>query len=118
MKIRNLFTPTIAALICTSLPLSAIEIQLDPDNPNGYLISKTDIEATEQAKTANPMYAIWSQALRTEKNTIVEAIYPNTITNPDNVKRVERVFGEAQWQFLTPMAAPEYTYTRFFTSNR
>lgn len=113
MKIRNLLTPTIAALICTSLPLSAIEIQLDPDNPNGYLISKADIEATEQAKTANPMYAIWSQALRTEKNDIVEAISPNSITNPDNVRRVERVFGEAQWQFLTPMAAPEYTYTRF-----
>lgn len=113
MKIINLFTPTIAALICTSLPLSAIEIQLDPDNPNGYLISKADIEATEQAKTANPMYAIWSQALRTEKNDIVEAISPNSITNPDNVRRVERVFGEAQWQFLTPMAAPEYTYTRF-----
>ena len=113
MKIRNMLTPTIAAVICTSLPLSAIEIQLDPDNPNGYLISQADIKATEQAKTANPMYAIWSQALRTEKNTIVEKISPNLITNPDNVKRVERVFGEAQWQFLTPMAAPEYTYTRF-----
>lgn len=29
------------------------------------------------------------------------------------MKRVERVFPESEWNFLTHMAAPEYTYTRF-----
>ncbi len=113
MKIKTILTASVATCLWNSMPSSAMAIELDPDNPNGYLISQATLEATEQEKTANPMYTIWSQALRTEKNNIVEAISPNSITNPDNVKRVERVFGETQWQFLTPMAAPEYTYTRF-----
>ncbi len=33
--------------------------------------------------------------------------------SPENVKRVERVFPQSEWDFLTQMAAPEYTYTRF-----
>ncbi|MCV5639345.1 chitinase, partial [Escherichia coli] len=44
---------------------------------------------------------------------MVEAIVPGATTNPENVKRVERVFPESEWDFLTQMAAPEYTYTRF-----
>lgn len=89
--------------------------QPDPQNPGGYIVSRVELSATEGAKTNNPMYAIWSKALETLDNTIVEGIAPNLASNPNNVKRAERVFGEAQWQFLTQMAAPEYTYTRFFT---
>jgi chitodextrinase len=113
MIIKNLLKPTIVAALCTSLPIKAIEPQPDPDNPNGYILAKADISATEQAKTLNPMYAIWSKALTTSSNALVDAISPNLNTNPDNVKRAERVFGQHEWQFLTQMAAPEYTYTRF-----
>ena len=55
------------------------------------------------------MYAIWAKALQTSSNTVVEAIMPNLPTNPDNVKRAERIFPEAEWDFLTKMAANEYT---------
>ncbi|MDN3683740.1 hypothetical protein QW180_05120 [Vibrio sinaloensis] len=44
---------------------------------------------------------------------MVEAIDAGLASNPDNVKRAERVFPRSEWDFLTYMAAPEYTYTRF-----
>ncbi len=92
---------------------ASMNIQPDPQNPNGYVIARGDIQAMEQSKTSDPMYAIWSQALETRPNTVVEAIIPGAASNPENVKRVERVFPESEWNFLTQMAAPEYTYTRF-----
>ncbi|ASJ39433.1 chitinase [Vibrio vulnificus] len=92
---------------------AAMNIQPDPQNSNGYVVSRVDLQAAEQAQTSNPMYAIWSKALETRSNTIVEAIAPGAASNPDNVKRTERVFPQSEWDFLTHMAAPEYTYTRF-----
>ena len=111
LKIKYLAT----VLGCTLAAQShaSLNIQPDPQNPNGYLIEKSALQAAEQAKTSDPMYAIWSQALQTRSNTIVEAIEPGLSSNPENVKRVERVFPQSEWDFLTQMAAPEYTYTRF-----
>ncbi|WP_428772253.1 chitinase [Vibrio sp.] len=85
----------------------------DPDNPNGYLVSRAELQVMEQQKTADPMYQTWAQALATRSNSVVEAIEPGLATNPDNVRRVERIFPQAEWDFLTQMAAPEYSYTRF-----
>ncbi|MDP4982468.1 chitinase [Pseudoalteromonas tunicata] len=91
----------------------AMTPQIDPDNPNGYIVSRGQINAAQDAKTPNPMYDIWAKALETRANNIVEAISPGATTNPANVQRVERVFPQSEWNFLTQMAAPEYTYTRF-----
>jgi len=113
MNTKNLITPSIVAALCTSLSINATQPQVDPDNPSGYILSKADIFASEKAKTLNPMYETWSKALRTQSNTIVNAITPDSATNPENVKRAERVFGQHEWDYLTAMAAPEYTYTRF-----
>lgn len=92
---------------------ASMNIQPDPENPAGYVVDRSEIQAMEQQKTSDPMYAIWSKALETRDNTIVEAIEPGANSNPENVKRVERVFPRTDWDFLTQMAAPEYTYTRF-----
>ncbi|MBE0357072.1 chitinase [Pseudoalteromonas phenolica] len=92
---------------------NALTIVEDPNNPNGYLLSRQEINAARDAKASDPMYQIWAKALETRDNSIVEAITPNNASNPENVKRVERVFGQQEWDFLTGMAAPEYTYTRF-----
>lgn len=104
---------TALTILAAAPTWATMNIQPDPDNPTGYVISRADIEAVEQQKTANPMYQIWSQALRTAPNSVVEAIDAGLATNPDNVKRAERVFPRQEWDFLTHMAAPEYTYTRF-----
>ena len=106
----------LAATLCTfaiSPSLAVMNIQPDPLNPTGYVIKRSDIEKLEQAKTSSPMYQVWSQALRTAPNSIVDAISPGLNSNPSNVKRAERVFPKQEWDFLTHMAAPEYSYTRF-----
>lgn len=110
---RRSYVTALAMLIAAPTAWAAMNIQPDPENPTGYIISRADVEAVEQQKTADPMYQIWSQALRTAPNTLVEAIEPGSVSNPDNVKRAEKVFPQAEWDFLTHMAAPEYTYTRF-----
>ncbi|PSV41284.1 hypothetical protein C9J46_18860 [Photobacterium sp. GB-36] len=51
--------------------------------------------------------------LRTRDNTIVEAVSPLNTTNPDNVKRVESMFNQSNWDELFSHAAPEYSYTNF-----
>ena len=104
---------TLGSTLLTSFHASAIEAQPDPDNPGGYILRKADISTAEQSKTQDPMYQLWSQALATRDNAIVEGIAPDLASNPDNVKRAERVFGLIEWQYLTAMAAPEYTYDRF-----
>ncbi|BBN83743.1 chitinase [Pseudoalteromonas sp. A25] len=107
-------TPMVVALNLAAISsVSAMTIEPDPQNPGGYLISKEELQDTVAAKTSDPMYATWAKALETRSNTVVEAILPGRSDNPSNVKRVERVFPQAQWDFLTKMAAPEYTYTRF-----
>ncbi|WP_336989394.1 chitinase, partial [Aeromonas hydrophila] len=111
-----MFKPTHCAWLVAAacaLPSYAMNIQPDPQNAGGYIISAPDLAAVEKTKTANPMYGIWAKALATRPNTIVDAIKPRAASNPDNVKRVERVFTESDWDYLTQMAAPEYTYERF-----
>ncbi|GAL04080.1 chitinase [Photobacterium aphoticum] len=105
----------LAVLVGCTLATSsfAMDIQPDPENPGGYVIPRADIEAAEKAKTNDPMYAVWAKALETLDNAKVEAIQPGLASNPSNVIRAERVFPETEWDFLTGMAAPEYTYTRF-----
>ncbi|MBY7835343.1 chitinase [Vibrio fluvialis] len=103
----------IAGCLFTACGQASMTIEPDPNNPNGYLVSRVELNAAEQAKTANPMYAIWAKALQTQPNSVVEAIEPGLASNPGNVQRVERVFLQSEWDYLTHMAAPEYTYTRF-----
>lgn len=115
--IRFSVKPTSLALIIGSLfsatTMAEMNIQPDPENATGYIISRIDVEAAEKAKTADPMYDIWAKALQTTSNAVVDAIALGATSNPSNVKRVERVFPLSDWNYLTQMAAPEYTYIRF-----
>ncbi|MEZ8100222.1 chitinase [Vibrio bivalvicida] len=110
---KTSYLAALAMLSAAPTSWAAMNIQPDPQNPTGYVVSRADIQAAESQQTADPMYHIWSQALRTAPNAVVEAIDSGLATNPGNVKRAERVFPRAEWDFLTHMAAPEYTYTRF-----
>ena len=85
----------IAGLSATSS--YAMNPQPDPENPGGYIIERAEITAAEDTRTLDPMYDVWAKALETRPNTEVEAIYPDAASNPDNVKRVERVFPESEW---------------------
>lgn len=105
---------TLLAIGCAVAANSvALTVQPDPQNAGGYVVLRSEVQSVEAQKTSAPEYAIWSKALAVAPNTTVDAILPGRSANPDNVKRAERVFPEAQWQFLTGMAAPEYTYRKF-----
>ncbi|MBE1275071.1 chitinase [Enterovibrio baiacu] len=112
MKRTALFTALCGASFMANSAIS-MNPQTDPNDVNGFVVSASEMAAAEAAQTSDPMYAIWSKALETTSNTVVEAIDEGLASNPDNVKRVERVFPRSDWDFLTQMAAPEYTYTRF-----
>ena len=103
-----------SALLAGSAALAySVNPQPDPLNPGGFIMSADEIKAAEAAKTADPMYAIWADALRTRPNSVVEAITVGNPDNPENVQRLERVFPESEWDFLTRMAHEAYTYQRF-----
>ncbi|KAB2823230.1 glycosyl hydrolase family 18 protein [Aliivibrio finisterrensis] len=51
--------------------------------------------------------------IRTLDNSIVEAVTPLNVSNPDNVKRVESIFTQSDWDELFSHAAPEYSYPKF-----
>ncbi|MBL4674140.1 MAG: chitinase, partial [Arenicella sp.] len=91
----------------------AMNPQPDPENSSGYIVSRIELNAVKDSLTSNPMYDIWAKALETRANNIVDVITPGAGNNPVNVKRAERVFPQSEWTFLTQMATPEYTYTRF-----
>ncbi len=112
MNTKRYLSVLIGSLLSANA-MASMNIQPDSANPTGYIVSRADIQAVENSITTDPMYDIWSKALETRTNTVVEAILPGRASNPENVKRVERVFPQAEWDFLTGMAAPEYTYARF-----
>ena len=105
----------LSTLICCGISASslAIDVVEDPDNLNGFVVSRAQLNEARDAKTSDAMYAIWAKALETRDNTIVDVIDSNLPGNPENVKRAERIFPKAEWDYLTQMAATEYSYTRF-----
>ena len=46
------------ALAAISSSWAMTNIQPDPQNPNGYMVARADIQAAEHAQTSNPMYQI------------------------------------------------------------
>ena len=79
----------------------------------GYSMCKSDLDAAETSKTSAPIYALVKASIQTNDNSIVDAITPKAASNPDNVKRVESILSEADWNYLFPIANTSYDYTRF-----
>ena len=98
--------------------MAEMNIQPDPTNPIGYVVSKADILASEQAKTSDPMYDTWAKALQTRLNSVVEAIVPGSSSNPENVKRVERVFSQSDWDYMTKNGRARVHIYSLFKSDR
>ncbi|WP_076407511.1 chitinase [Shewanella sp. UCD-KL12] len=72
--------------------------------------TQAEIDAKEATLTDFPLMQAVKSSIATRDNAIVEAITPLNPTNPDNVKRLESVLSEAQFEFLFPVRASEYTY--------
>ncbi len=78
-----------------------------------YVIKQSALDATEAALTDFPVMVEVKETIRTLDNDAVERIAPKEKTNPDNVKRVEGIVSEDDWNYMFSMRAPEYTYRNF-----
>ncbi|MGM0443299.1 MAG: glycoside hydrolase family 19 protein [Fibrobacterota bacterium] len=99
------------------LQVFSAETDLDTniiDNGDGtFSVRKSWLLSEEMRMTADPLYDEVKQTIRTIPNEEVEKIVPGRAENPANVKRVEQILTQEKWDYLTPVKAPEYTYTGF-----
>lgn len=98
-----------------SAPLRVVSAQcgLQPRAGGGYSLCQSDLDQAEAGLTSDPLFARVKASIRTRDNAVVEAIVPGAASNPANVRRVESILNQAQWNHLFPLANDEYTYTRF-----
>lgn len=76
-------------------------------------MTASELAAKEKALTDFPLMEAVKSSIRTLDNAVVEQIEPGRAANPENVKRVEGMLSEQDWDYLFPMRAPEYTYSNF-----
>jgi len=73
-------------------------------------LTQAALDAKEASLTDFPAMRAVKDAIATRDNTVVQAVQPGRADNPENVKRLESVLGEPQFEYLFPLRAPEYTY--------
>lgn len=80
-----------------------------------YDINLSQLQADEQEIIAQAPegLALVQESIETLDNDVVEAITVNSPSNPENVKRVESIVSEQQWEFLFPERHQNYTYLNF-----
>jgi len=66
----------------------------------------------QDLKSQYPLFAKVKQTVRTLDTKVVEGVIPGSSTNPDNVKRVEFILSEENYEDLFPRRHPSYTYRR------
>ena len=76
-------------------------------------MSKEYLDQQEAALTTGKRFENAFASIKTANNSVVDAVLPTKATNPDNVKRVERLVDAAKWDFLFPKRTASYTYTNF-----
>ncbi len=92
-------------------PEPEVEIPIPPGG--GVLLNLSTLNAIEQAQTDFPLMQEVKNTIRTLDNKAVELIKPKAETNPANVKRVEDIISEDDWNYMFPKRTPEYTYRNF-----
>ncbi|WP_196137213.1 glycoside hydrolase family 19 protein [Aliikangiella sp. G2MR2-5] len=92
----------------------------NPDKPNpvpkpggGYTLTQAEIDAMEAQLTSSEQFQLVKGSIETRANTEVEAVLPGRVNNPENVKRVEAILNESQWNYTFAERHGDYSYTRF-----
>ncbi|MFG6447881.1 glycoside hydrolase family 19 protein [Roseateles sp. BYS180W] len=75
------------------------------------LFTVAELAATEARLTDTPLFAQVKASAATRSNSVVQAVQPGAASNPENVRRVERLLPQSQWDYLFPLRHPSYTYT-------
>jgi len=96
---------------CSAGPTPDPDPVPQPGDPS--VVKLSELQAAEAALTSDPLLASVKQSIATLDNASVNTITAGNPDNPANVRRVERIVGESDWNYLFPQRAPEYTYSNF-----
>ena len=66
----------------------------------------------EALKAEYPQFAKVKETVKTLDTKLVERVAPGNTDNPDNVKRVEFILSQENYEDLFPRHHPSYTYRR------
>jgi chitodextrinase len=78
-----------------------------------YTITQAELDAKEADLTNTPVMSKVKESIRTRPNAVVEAVTIGNPSNPENVKRVESIISQDDWNYMFPRRSPEYTYRHF-----
>lgn len=92
---------TVTSLTSFAFSLLAVE---------AVYFTQDEIDAKETVLTDFPLMEAVKSSIATRDNRVVEAVRAGNMNNPANVKRLESIVSEAQFEFLFPVRADEYTY--------
>ena len=72
-----------------------------------------EAEGREAELTDSPLFSMVKASIATLDSARVDNIAPGNSGNPANVKRVESIMTEDQWDYLFAVRDPDYTYRRY-----
>lgn len=75
-----------------------------------YVLKQSDVQATEASLTNTALFRAVKASIATRDNAVVTAVAPGLASNPENVKRVEKLLPASQWEYLFPLRDKSYTY--------
>ncbi len=111
MNKRTLLSVLIAGA-CVA-PVIAQATMLKAESSQPYTIKASDLAKKEKELTDFPLMKSVKDTIRTLDNAQVEQIEPGRAANPANVKRVEAILKESDWEYLFPLRAKDYSYSNF-----
>ncbi|MEX9254822.1 glycoside hydrolase family 19 protein [Pseudenterobacter timonensis] len=111
MSKRTLLSLLIAGACVAPLMAQANTLQATSSEP--YTMKASDLAKKEKELTNFPLMQSVKATIRTLDNSLVEQIEPGKASNPANVKRVESILKESDWEYLFPLRAKEYSYSNF-----
>ncbi|HAS1038766.1 TPA: chitinase [Enterobacter cloacae] len=111
MNKRTLLSVLIAGA-CVA-PVIAQATMLKAESSVPYTIKASDLAKKEKELTDFPLMKSVKDTIRTLDNAQVEQIEPGRAANPVNVKRVEGILKESDWEYLFPLRAKDYSYSNF-----
>ena len=108
-------------LIGSAAVVVAACVILVPPPQSNYVKNATDsdiptlaeVRAVGENLTSEGEISVWKKRLATLPSDLVDQVEPGRVDNPENVKLVETIISEEDWEYLFPKRNPAYTYTNF-----
>ncbi|MDQ7214624.1 glycoside hydrolase family 19 protein [Enterobacter cloacae] len=109
---KRTFLSVLIAGACVA-PVIAQATMLKAESSVPYTMKASDLAKKEKELTDFPLMKSVKDTIRTLDNAQVEQIEPGRAANPVNVKRVEGILKESDWEYLFPLRAKDYSYSNF-----